>query len=133
MKMKKTKHTTAIMLLIIGLVLTITGCDSESSKSHTEDNYNYNDYTEVISDEELARSAIYNNAYEFASKAKVKGVGPIVIASCSRKSGNNWRVMGHFYGQDSYGHTDGIYNFTCDVSVTDGYTSIYRCVVEKDY
>lgn len=133
--MKKTKQTIAIMLLIISFVLTTTSCDSESLKSHTEDNYNYNynDHIETISDEELARSAIYNNAYEFASKAKVQGVGSIVIASCSRKSGNNWRVMGHFYGQDSYGHTDGIYNFTCDVSVTDGYTSVYRCVVEKDY
>ena len=129
--MKKTKHTIAIILLLISFVLITTGCDSESSKSYTKDNYN--DYPVTISDEELARSAIYNNAYEFASKAKVQGVGSIVIASCSRKSGNNWRVMGHFYGQDSYGHTDGIYNFICDVSVTDGYTSVYRCVVEKDY
>ena len=132
--MKKPKHTTVIILLIVSFLLTITGCGDESrTGDHYNYNYNYNDYSETTSDKKLVESAIYNNADKFASKAKVQGVGTIVIASCSKNSGNTWRVKGHFYGKDSYGHTIGVYNFTCDVSVNDGYTSIFRCVVEEDY
>lgn len=121
-----------LAVLLVALILHSNN-DKKEEELHNNYGYNFNNHTQTISDRELAMRTIYNNTYEFASKAKAANVKRVVVESCSMQTSGHWRVWGYFYGEDIYGHIDGIYNYTCDVTVADGYANIYRCIVEKDY
>ena len=47
----------------------------------------------------------------------IDGIGLIVVSSCEidreRSTDDKfyWNAKGHFYGEDEYGHTDGVYDF----------------------
>lgn len=133
MEKKKIMVFILFFLAVLLVVLILHRNNNEKEKIDNNYGYNSNNYTQSISSKELAMSAVYNNTYEFASKAKVANVNRVVVASCSMQTSGHWRVLGYFYGEDIYGHIDGIYNYTCDVTVADGYANIYRCIVEKDY
>ena len=61
----------------------------------------------------------------------IANIGLIVVSSCqidrekSTDSRYYWNVKGHFYGEDEYGHTDGVYDFEATV-YSDGYSTTFN-------
>lgn len=124
----------AVLIVIIGAI-TIKLVQSNYENTLEENYrqaYGYNNYTQK-SDREIAMEAVYANGDEFASKAYVSDVSTIVISDCSKRHDGVWIAKGHFYGKDAYGNTKGVYNFTCYITVSDGYTNIFGCEVEEKY
>ncbi len=129
---------------LLSLVMICSGCNpvSSGSNENIEGETITSDVSEAVSSEgpdwywlatdgaRMAEKYVESNSLVSAQfnyqttlqvKKDIDRVGLIVVSSCelnrstSTDSKFYYKAYGHFYGEDKYGHTDGVYNFEISV------------------
>ena len=131
-----------LLAVLLVLVMLLTGCGGQPAteevaseeassvvdtmSSEGTDWYRLETDGAKLAEDYIKNSQLFALMLRTGADHYIEELGLIVVSRCqinkekSTDSTYYWNVKGHFYGEDEYGHTDGVYDFDATV-YNDGY------------